>query len=88
MAETFTFERIYLASVEQSNAVNASADKGCTSKNMACFYADCIRADFMARRSGQPRVDFKVVNEAILKRWPKGLNRIKEVAWKQLEGGR
>lgn len=30
-------------------------------------------------------VDWKAANTAILKRWPKGLARVKELAWKILE---
>lgn len=32
-------------------------------------------------------VDWKAANAAILKRWPKGLQRVKTLAWKILENG-
>lgn len=70
------FERIYIASVEQSNAINAAADPECTRDQMAEFYADCLRV-----RDG---VDWAAVNAAILKRWAKGLNYIKTRAWKKV----
>jgi hypothetical protein len=75
-----TIERIYIASVEQSNAINAANDNECTRDVMAGFYRDCIIADKIHPENG--RVDFKAVNQAILQRWPKGLNYIKEKAWK------
>ncbi len=77
---TVTFERIYIASVEQSNAINAASDKETTRDIMASFYRDCIIADQMHAENG--RVDFAAVNKAILARWPKGLKYIKELAWR------
>ena len=83
-----TVERIYMPAVDQSNALNAAADKDCRRVGMAGMYADCLRADTIAKREGLPGVDWKAVNAAILKRWPKGLNWIKERAWKMLREGR
>lgn len=82
---TFTLERIYIASVDQSNAINATKDKRCKAADMAGFYADCIICDAIARRDGIARIDWHAVNYAILERWPKGLVRIKTAAWKLFE---
>lgn len=84
MADEFTIERIYIPSCDQSNAINAAADRTMTRKDMAGFYADCLRADAVGVRLGLGRVDFAAVNKAILARWPKGLTFIKERAWKEL----
>lgn len=77
-------ERIFIASIEQSNAINAAADKGCNRQLMASCYMDCIIADEQARDRGGKRVDWIAVNNAILVRWPKGLDYIKKLAWKKL----
>ena len=86
--DTVTFERVYVASIEQSNAINAVTDKDCKAKDMAGMYADCIIADTAAQRDGLPRVDWHVVNGAITQRWPKGLTRIKTAAWRLLSARR
>lgn len=78
----FTIERIYHPSVDFSNAMNAVADKECTQNVMAGFYADCLRC---AAIHGMKSIDWQALNEAITKRWPKGLNRVKEMAWKESE---
>lgn len=83
---TFICERIYIASVDQSNAINAAADKSCNREIMASCYMDCILADEQARIHVSERVDWAAVNKAILARWPKGLNYIKELAHKKLAG--
>lgn len=86
--ESMTFERVYVCSVEQSNAINAAADLGVNQKLMAEFYRDCLIADLLAQKfmpSSSSRVDWKAVNAAILRRWPKGLERIKKLAWKMAE---
>jgi hypothetical protein len=80
-------ERIYCSPIDQSNAIIATEDKEVNQKFMADFYADCLIADAIAIRDGLTRVDFGAVNAAILKRWPKGLNRIKEMAWKIARNG-
>jgi len=77
------FERIFIASVEQSNAINAAADKGCNRLSMAGFYTDCIIADEQARRRGTARINWLAVNLAIIARWPKGLAYIKKLAYKK-----
>lgn len=78
------FERIFIASIEQSNAINASEDEECNQQDMSTFYMDCIIADQQSRAKGIEGVDWRAVNEAIIKRWPKGLVRIKEMAHKRL----
>lgn len=47
--------------------------QGATQRDVAKTYA-------LGLRSSWP-TDWKRVNEAIRARWPKGLNRIKEMAW-------
>jgi hexokinase len=48
--------------------------QGATQKDIASTYG-------LGLRSSYP-TDWKRVNEAILARWPKGLARIKDAAWK------
>ena len=72
-----SLERIYIGSVEQSNAINAAADPECDRDMMASFYADCLRV--------RNDVDWRAVNEAVLKRWFHDLIYIKTRAWKLLE---
>ncbi len=77
--DRITIERIYIPSVEQSNALNAAADKEVTRDIMAGFYADCLIA---VRLSGDLKsIDWKALNEAITARWKKGLVYIKTRAW-------
>ncbi len=83
----FTLERIYVSAIEQSNCLKAIADKEATQKVIAGFYADCIRADGFARLNNREKPDFGVINRAITQRWAKGLNRVKEMAWKLVKGG-
>lgn len=92
----FTIERIYLPSIDESNAINAALDSsncGVTRDDMVGFYEECIIADNLAWQRNkraeedgerlEKRVDFKAVNDAILARWsPSGLTYIKEKAWK------
>lgn len=47
--------------------------RGCTQRQVAQSYA-------LALQSSWP-TDWKRVNEAIARRWPKGLERIKRLAW-------
>lgn len=79
------WERVYLSEGEQSNALHAADSRDCTRNDMAEIYADCIIADGLARLAGRARVDFAIVNRAILRRWPKGLTCIKEHAWRIVE---
>jgi hypothetical protein len=76
------WEQVYIPSCEQSNALSATKDKAVNRADMAEFYAGCIIADVLAERSGGTRVDFKIVNQAVLERWPKGLDHIKNSAHK------
>jgi hypothetical protein len=46
---------------------------GATQKSVAMTYALALKSDWPT--------DWKRVNAAIVARWPKGLGRIKEMAW-------
>jgi hypothetical protein len=81
MSEEFTIERVYHPAIDQSNALGAAKDKGVTREAMAAFYADLI---LCADELGYSSIDWKTVNAAIVARWPKGLEFIKEAAWKIL----
>lgn len=48
-------------------------EQGCTQRQISQTYA-------LALRSSWP-TDWKRVNAAIVARWPKGLERIKQMAW-------
>ena len=78
--------RVYIPSIEQSTAINCTKDIRRTRIDMAYAYADCIMADLIARADYKEGVDFKIVNKAILKRWPGGLRYIKRKAWKIVDG--
>lgn len=80
-----TIERIYNVAWDQSNLLNAIADEEANQRDVAAFYADCVIADVQARQQGTQRADWKAINRAIVARWPKGLNRVKEMAWKLLK---
>lgn len=79
-----TIERIYISSIDQSNAISATECKEVTRDDMAQLYAGCIVSDELARRDNRQRVDWVKVNEAITRRWPKGLIYIKKKAWKMI----
>jgi len=92
----FIIERIYLPSIDESNAINAAKADEITRDDMANFYEDCLIADNLAWQRNkraeedgealEKRVDFKAVNNAILARWTKsGLVYIKTKAWKQFD---
>ncbi len=71
MAETthdFTFELAHPELVIENEIA-----QGCTQKQIAQTYR-------LAMQSSWP-TDWARVNQAILKRWPKGLQRVKEMAW-------
>lgn len=63
--------RIELACVE--SVIENELAQGCTQKQIAQTYA-------LGLRSSWP-TDWARVNAAILAKWPKGLKRIKEMAW-------
>ena len=79
------FERIYSPAIDTMNAMNAIADPDCTRDAMAGFYEDLIHC---ANVHGTHSIDWKKINEAIVKRWPKGLEYIKTKAWKRVESRR
>jgi hypothetical protein len=70
-------ERIYESKNEQRNLLNGVKDRQCNQAIMAELYADCL-----ACAAG---IDWVKVNAAIMKRWPRGLVRIKTQAWKILQ---
>ncbi len=73
-------ERVYIASVEQSNCLNAVADPKATRDDVAGFYADIIRC----RQRGQT-TDVAEINRAIITRWSMAaLLYVKKLAWKQV----
>ena len=69
----FTMELMCVESV-----IENEIQQGCTQKQIATTYA-------LGLRSSYP-TDWKRVNAAILAKWPKGLVRVKELAWKIAEG--
>jgi len=64
-----------LTAVEQ--VIETEIANGLTQKQVALTYA-------LGLLSSWP-TDWARVNNAILSRWPKGLNRVKEMAWKLVE---
>lgn len=75
--------RLYIVSNAQSNLMAAISDPSCRQADIASFYEDAIIAD-KSREEGAEGVDWALVNKAIIARWPKGLQRIKTMAWKRL----
>ena len=63
--------RFELADVE--NVIKDEIKRGCTQREIAQTYA-------LGLRSSWP-TDWKKVNAMIVERWPKGLERIKNIAW-------
>jgi hypothetical protein len=53
--------------------------QGCTQKSVALTYAWGLRKS--------ERVDWKRVNAAIVAKWPRGLQRVKTLAWRIFEHG-
>lgn len=76
-----TFERVHISSCATSNALLAANCKDVTREGMACFYADCIRAETITKKP----CDWPEINAAIVRRWPKGLVWIKTQAWKKVQ---
>ena len=70
----FTIE---LACVE--GVIENEITHGCSQRTVAMSYA-------LGLRSSWP-TDWKRVNEMIVARWPKGLERVKRMAWKFAERG-
>lgn len=71
-------ERIYLSANEQRNCLNAINDPAATQKDVVEMLVDCKVADLVAMKNGETRVDFKMLAEALVKRWPKGFERIND----------
>ena len=80
-----TIERIYSPEIETGNLLSAVASKESTQNDVARFYADCLRCYAI---HGRDSMDWKLINRPILERWPKGLERVKTLAWKLLEAGK
>lgn len=78
-------EMVFIPSICQSNALNAAVDPTCTRDLMASVYEDCLHC---YGKHGKDSIDFKAINEAIVKRWPKGLEYIKMRAWKLAQSRR
>lgn len=66
----------HLLNVE--DVIENEINLGATQKSVAKTYALALRSDWPT--------DWARVNAAIMKRWPKGLRRIKESAWRKLQG--
>jgi hypothetical protein len=64
--------------VDVEATVEREIAMGCPQRSIALTYA-------LAMRSSWP-TDWKRVNTAILSKWPKGLSRVKELAWRIAEG--
>ena len=63
--------QIHMADVER--VIESEIAQGCTQRQVAKSYA-------LGLRSSWP-TDWQRVNAAIVAKWPKGLDRIKEMAW-------
>jgi hypothetical protein len=57
------------------------ANRRMTQRDVALTYALAMRGEDLVP------VDWKRANAAILSRWPKGLERVKRMAWARLGGG-
>ena len=73
--------RLYFSSNLQRNFLSAIADKLSRQEDVASFYADCIICD-----SAEGGIDWATINKAVVTRWPKGLLRVKTMAWKMAKG--
>jgi hypothetical protein len=65
--------RVTIELMDVENVIKQDIASGCTQKEVAKTYA-------LGLRSSWP-TDWAKVNAMILVKWPKGLNRIKEMAW-------
>lgn len=64
--------------VDAADVIENEIAQGATQKSVAKTYA-------LALRSAVPP-DWARINAAIRAKWPKGLQRIKESAWRKVEG--
>ena len=64
--------------VDAARVIENEIGLGATQASVAKTYA-------LALRSALPQ-DWTRINAAIRKRWPRGLSRVKESAWRKLEG--
>ena len=55
------------------------AEGGHTQRSIACTYGFILRQEFRT-------ADWPLINKAILRRWPKGLARVKKMAWRYATG--
>jgi hypothetical protein len=65
--------------VNPQRVILAELAAGATQKSVALIYAFLIQQEQMT-------ADWRRINAAIIERWPKGLARVKEMAWKIEEG--
>ena len=72
-------ERLHISTVATSNALLGAKCPDVNQDSMADFYADMLRAENITKKP----CDWAAVNTAILERWPNGLRRIKEKAWRK-----
>ncbi len=73
-----TIERVWTPDIELRNALSAADDPSVTQMRMAEYYADCLMH--------HDKIDWPKLNAAVKRRWPKGLQRVKEKAWKIFNG--
>ncbi len=75
------FVRFFSNRLDTRNALLAAAGGAVNRDDMAEYYADCLRC----KRATGKDCDWKAINAAILRRWPRGLLYIKRLAWKLAE---
>jgi len=73
-------ERMHISIVATNNALLGAKCPDVNQNSMADFYADMLRAEAITKKP----CDWSAVNKAILERWPKGLVRIKDKAWRKI----
>jgi hypothetical protein len=61
--------------VNPQRVILAELAAGATQKSVALTYAFILRQELTT-------ADWAKINAAIIERWPKGLARVKEMAWK------
>jgi hypothetical protein len=67
--------------VNAASVVESEIAAGLQQKDIALTYALAMRSE-----DGGEKQDWPRMNNAILARWPKGLERVKTMAWKIAEG--
>ena len=59
--------------------IDNEIEQGCNQRSVALTYALALKSDWPT--------NWAHVNAAIRKRWPKGLSRVKKLAWRIFEHG-